>query len=361
MSNYLAKGNYGCVIKPNLRCDGKIGDNKQISKFFFKKRDYLKEKKLHKMIEKIDKKNKYTIKMISSCKVKLTKDIISKIKDFRKCKFTDYKMDKIYQIIYEYGGDDLFILLKNIKEINRFNIYNFLQKFINIFEFIYLLNKKKLIHFDIRTPNILYNIEKEKINIIDFGVLRTHKNIKKYFTNIFNNQVHPNYPNELNIISKSFYKIFHRDLRKYNLNSNEFVNIIIKNNLYDLKLKYKNNKNRYFKEVLKKIQEIYDYFDKDMYIEFEKDHDFYKKLFKDIKKNNPNNYEKIYGKIDVYTLGIVLLEMLFHFFNNTTNNPYITKIPLKLFDLIKKMIILNPSKRISIKNALKEFKLIMKI
>ena len=44
MSEYIDRGSYGCVIKPNIKCDGTFGNN-NITKFFFDKSSYIIEKK----------------------------------------------------------------------------------------------------------------------------------------------------------------------------------------------------------------------------------------------------------------------------------------------------------------------------
>ena len=38
MSEYIGKGSYGCVIKPNINCNGTFGKNNEITKFFFSKK-----------------------------------------------------------------------------------------------------------------------------------------------------------------------------------------------------------------------------------------------------------------------------------------------------------------------------------
>ena len=69
MSEYLEKGSYGCIIKPNLNCNGTFGNINEITKFFFNKESYLIEKKNHERMEKIDKKNSFIVKKISNCKI----------------------------------------------------------------------------------------------------------------------------------------------------------------------------------------------------------------------------------------------------------------------------------------------------
>ena len=84
MSEYLEKGSYGCIIKPNLNCNGTFGNINEITKFFFNKESYLIEKKNHERMEKIDKKNSFIVKKISNCKILLTPEIkIIKHFDFK--------------------------------------------------------------------------------------------------------------------------------------------------------------------------------------------------------------------------------------------------------------------------------------
>ena len=105
MSEYIIQGSYGCIIRPNINCDGTFGNVKNITKFFFDKTDYYIEKKNQLKMEKIDKNNKFINKLINSCKIILTNDIKQKIINLDLCKL---ESNEVYQITYEYGGIDIY-------------------------------------------------------------------------------------------------------------------------------------------------------------------------------------------------------------------------------------------------------------
>lgn len=354
MSKYIKKGSYGCIIKPNINCDGSFGKQNEVSKFFFDKMDYLDEKKLQEKIDKIDKNKSFTIKKISNCKIQLTPEIKKKISNLNLC---DLDTDEIYQITYEYGGIDIHRLFKlDVDKLNRIDFFDFLQRFSNVFDGLCKINNSGLIHFDIRTDNILYDLDKKKFVIIDFGLLKEKKNVFRYDKiQSFRKSPHPNYPNEISIISNLKDGIFYKDLNKYHLNSNYLI-MLIDNKMMNIIHRYKLSKNPYFKKVLNEFITIFNYFDVDIFKNFNPD--IYEKIFHK-KSTIAKLCFDIAGKIDVYMLGIVLLEILLHIFMKSYNNPSIQKIPIKLFSLIKKMVLLNPCDRPTIQQATKEFKIIM--
>lgn len=351
MSEYLDKGSFGCIIKPNLKCNGTFGTANEITKFFFKKSDYLIEKKNHEKMEKMDKQNSFIVKKISNCKIILTSEIKNKIKNLNLCNLDN---DVIYQITYEYGGIDLMnIFYKNTDKLLKINLFNLLQKFSNIFEGLSTINNNNLMHFDIRINNILYNIEKNKFNIIDFGIMTK---INQYQSNIINYKPHPSYPNDINILLSIINGYFYKDLNKYILNSNLLV-LLLKKDINIINSIYTKKTNPYFNQLLILINDIYFYFKKDMFVNF--DFTIFEKIY--LKKINLSKiYKDFANKIDVYMLGLTLFDFLLFIYIHLHNNPSITKIPLELFTLIKKMVTLNPYKRPTIQKATIEFKSIMK-
>jgi serine/threonine protein kinase len=348
MSEYVAKGSYGCVIKPNINCDGTFGNENQITKFFFNERDYEFEKKTQSIIEEIDKDKKFTIKMIYSCKINITDEIKQQIKDFKSC---DIKNNEIFQITYENGGIDIYNIFKKKKdELNKLNLFKLLQKFVNIFEGLCVINENNLVHFDIRIDNLLYDINKDKFVIIDFGLIKEKSNA--YSTNNLLNKPHPSYPNDINILYSYINGNNYNYLNNYELNSNIFIELI-SYNINKIKIKYEHIQILYFKKVLNKILDINKYLSIDIFKKF--DINFWINIFE------YKNYSKDFSeKLDVYMLGLTLFEFILQIFQNLDNKT-INKIPLKLFSLIKKMISINPYERPTIQEATKEFKSIMKI
>lgn len=356
MSEFIGKGSYGCIFKPSISCDGNIGDEKLVSKFFLYKEDYLKELKLQEIIDKIDKENKFTIKKINNCRFKITEELKKQIKNFDKCR--DISND-IYQITFEFGGYDLYRLFKNnLDKIKDVDLSIFFKNFLTIFEGLSILDKYELVHFDIRSDNILFDPEKMRFVIIDFGLMKFRKNVfsNKLFSS-FNKNPHLNYPNELILL---YFIVNNKEINKFKLNSYSYIE-------YNKdKINYLKILNTKFNLYIKKFNEIYDYLKNDINMNLEETLKIFKKLkynFDDFSINKKTSLicGDIKSKIDVYMLGIVLLDLLFSIFISIPSNPTIFSIPLSLFDLIKKMISLNPCNRPTIQDAMKEFKELMMI
>jgi serine/threonine protein kinase len=337
MSKYIAHGSYGCVISPNINCDKSFGNEKKITKFFYNKYSYDIELKYHKKVEKIDKTHAFTPKLIHNCEIILTKDIKNKIINFHKC---ELKSNELYQISYEYRGVDLFSLF--IKYTIDIDFYLFLQQFLIVFEGLCKLNENNLSHTDIRINNILY--ENYKFTIIDFGLMQQ---TKFFYTekNLLRFQNHPNYPNDIIIFKEILNGRFHKYLYQYKLNTIEFLELIqINIDIIILKPDF---------PLKHKILDIYNYL---MLREFDNDdYYFFQKIdIKYIRKNS-----KLLGdKLDVYMLGLVLYEIILLIITHSKKKS-MEYIPPAIFDLIKKMVLLNPEKRITIQDATEEYKKIM--
>jgi len=371
--NYIASGSYGCLIIPNYKCNNTTNYNNAVSKIFPDKEDWEDEINLHSIIQKIDIDNKFTIKMIDKCKIN-NDDIVKNTSKINKCYLIDEYMPNIYQIIYENGGIDLDILFfKKIYLIEKINIIDFFKSFINILNGINTLVKNNYIHYDIKNNNILYNIEKNKFILIDFGHLIKKDNNKKILVSLKEKEdyiTHIFLPPEYNILFNVYI-------------NNENKNDIINNNLYiysedilkELFIKISKNKNLVYyygnkiNELIKKINEFLNIKSFELFNIFKENiddikdinekklNDYFIKLSNKYSKNKIN----IRLKVDVYMLGLTLLNLLLYslIFLKEENNIY--KIPLELFDLIIKMIDINPFTRISIKEVIKEYKKIFNI
>tara|TARA_B100001540_G_scaffold285914_1_gene279309 strand:- start:356 stop:1399 length:1044 start_codon:yes stop_codon:yes gene_type:complete len=264
---YIDEGSYGCVLYPGKRCKDNKKIRKSIVKIFKSKRSYEEEVLLHKKIENIFENNKKCIvNIIDNCEKSIN---IYEKENYSKCKST-YKYDeqKIYQIIYQYGGKDL-VFISETKNTRFTKIFFSLS---NIFDAIILLNKKNYIHFDIRLPNILY--DKNSTKLIDFGLLLKYSEIKyQYFDS---NEARFEYPPELQ-------KYNYKDLYVYFIHN---INILLINS------KSKNNK---------------------LLLEFL---NFFEKLKTNFKNSDYVEKEIIYNKVDVYMLGTVILHFILAMFEN---------------------------------------------
>ncbi len=326
MYKYLGHGTYGCVIEPYIPCNNKKIKNKKvkyISKIFKYKSEWEEEIEKNKLIKKeIDPKHKFTVQLISFCDLTEKEFNIKQIDNYEKCNFNNTTSDNEnnYQIIYEYGGVDISKVFKLHPNID---IYKFMKSFINIFEGIVILDKKKYVHGDIYIKNIIFNIDTYKSKLIDFGFLVKVKDIysKENLSLIY--QSYRYFPPEYN----SFF------IRNYtNLNTYIYIDYLYK---YMSIMQRSNNY----------IQKLY----KDILYDIKKNH-----MSIMIRKN-----EGIKGnedKINVYMLGLCLFETII-LMVLYKNEEQLKEIPIdKICELIKQMVYINPEKRISSKKALDIYK-----
>ena len=191
----VGQGSYGCVIKPALKCKTsdknitkKDYDNK-VSKIMyymdakneFKELDYL---------SKLDGINKYTVSLPKLCKPELNNNFDKIVKQ---CKNPPTKnvhylfrnnKQLLYQILLEDGGLDLraaaLLIFKN-KNIEDIELKIFYTSLLNLFDGLIFLNKNKVIHFDIKLINLVYNLDTGISKYIDFGLIKTHKKVIKEY------------------------------------------------------------------------------------------------------------------------------------------------------------------------------------
>jgi len=326
-SKYIESGTYGCVIKPGYKCkDNNFPLDKTVSKLFSDKKEWNYEIEQNKKINEIDKTNIFTVKMKSNCEI--SKDyIIKNVKNIDKCSIV-YEDDRIYEIVYEDGGYDLrHLIIKNhiLERYPNFNIKDFLILLKNIFDGLYNIELLGLSHRDIKVDNLLFN--GNKISLIDFGLMIEKNKIFDYKTlhmylesNIYY------YPNELKLYA----------IKKLNHSFNN-ITLYSSNLIYMLEKFILNNKNTnsnqlYLTEIRKIINKI------------KKDASEYLTFFKKTKQEFDL---KKFEKVDVYLLGVVLIEILLYI------TIYIPKFIIKqeLFKLVSQMLEIDPFKRISMKDA----------
>ena len=204
----------------------------------------------------------------------------------------------LYQISYEYGGLDLDIIKKNSKILFK----EIFKAFISIFETIYLLDKNNYIHQDIRNPNILYNTKKKHMILIDYGFLIKKDDFFSHDNNyIFYTSYH--YAPEINF--NNYHEMYSSVLCKYSDSCND--------------LKFYN-----------KLRE---------------------ETYKNIYELSKKKYKIYTNKLDIYMLGIILLQNYLYYHSNkklNLNKEQRTDVE----KLIKNLLNINSEKRYSPKKAL---------
>lgn len=291
---YIDKGYYGVVIKSGFNINDDNHDDKEtVAKLFFYKEEYKKEIERHKIISAIDKDFNFTVKLLNHSQININDidvdfDIYSHYNLNKNLKRNKNKI--LYQITYEYGGIGLHKLFKDISLSIPLN--TFFGLFKGLFEAIKILNENGVIHSDIKMSNILYNKNQNRLILIDYSFFDYSED--EYF--IFKNNDILHLPTELKIVNN-------------NHNKNEFNLILFLNSIEKII-----DTNHIY---IDKIRELNDYLIKEL--------------------DNYRKFKVIPNKIDIYQLGLVL-------YQTVILNPS-KEIDIHTFDIIRKMIEPDPSKR----------------
>jgi len=182
--SYVAHGTYGCVLKPAVTCKTGVSPKNKISKLFYDKEELISEYGIQmQVIHLLDPKGKFTVRAFGACKVQYDEFVASELV---KCKKSSgdsmFEPGKsIKQIVYDDGGIDLNVLIKN-KQVSFDQVFWAMG---NIFDGLIVLATKGYVHLDIKTPNMVYSENGNgKVVLIDFGLCTTQKEVlnKNYDT-----------------------------------------------------------------------------------------------------------------------------------------------------------------------------------
>lgn len=311
----IGQGNYGCVFKPHVSCKNKAKTFKDsIGKVFLDESEFQSEKIIQDMIKKIDPYNNFTVPLYDVCDVKYFK----KTDKVEGCDLIEQvNLDNEYpQLIYKYGGKSLKDIIKE-----KGSIKKFMDIFIKLRPLLFgleKLNEANLIHQDIKPPNILY--DKNKVYLIDFGILTESNKVYTSENNYVLKYDYPYYPPEYKLYSHigTFDKYYLKVLKNFNFDfyiGKTHVNLleIIKNNIG---INIKND----LQNAIKRKNKIFDS-----------------------------------SKIDLYSLGIVILEL--YIWSSLYNKVYKTnnfnkKLQDNLIEFIKGLIRFNSIERFNVENAI---------
>jgi serine/threonine protein kinase len=315
-AEFIVCGGYGAVFKPGKTKKGReiIHIPNTITKVYFNIVEWFREIIRIDIVKRIDPSHDFTPKKYLDEIIKpsehFTKD------DYNKCDKKWNWCETNYQIIFEDCGIDLYN-----RDIESLTSEIFLINMIAIFKGLIKLKNNNLVHQDIKPANLIYNPKTNVIKLVDFGLLSS----TKYIYNPENNYTHYNY-----IYFPPEYNIFNMICKNEKIDK-RLYDILMENNYLFFMHKYKYNFNNTF-----------------LYYEQQNSWREFNCYIKYIIKNNFDleYFHSIADKVDVYMLGLAILEILFR-------NKHL-KIP-GLIHLIQQMIRLDPEDRITIEDATIEF------
>jgi serine/threonine protein kinase len=358
-ASVIGEGTYGCVLKPSLKCNTSrpINYKNKISKIMDKSEAII-ELDEYKRIAKVDKYANFYTGKPEMCIPEISKKNMNAIKQ---CKYRNVEdLRKYYLLIMEDGGQSLTvfadllyeqiisgILRYDSKEFQDYQqiMYNFWEECKRLFLGLQVFLKNNLVHHDLKPHNILYDIQKNRVNYIDFGLMTTKKEIRETSVNSHNHNaiIHWSFPPEMPYTNKSEYmkfvkmkkktklKVFDRFIKDLSDSENK-INYFFKNTVLDY---YKKEESETIKNHVK---------------------EYYDLLFKVITSNKYNIFlENVINSIDTYGLGVSLLYVL-----NKTQlliDPIFAK---NLRSLFLNMVNFNVMERKNIKTLINEYSEIIK-
>lgn len=320
---FIASGSYGCIFQPAVSCTyptKKSFKNNIVSKIFSDNDNFNEEKIIQKKIELIDPEHKFTIPFLGNCEI--TKFKNSNAAD--KCEHVDLKNTSKYnQLLYKYGGDDIDQLITTKKG----TIIKFKKILVLLQPVIHGIKKlldKNYVHLDIKPDNMLYN--NKSVYLIDFGLMSYRKDIFQYKHILEHN--YPYYPPEFKMY---IYK---------NKSFNKFLVRFMEN--FSYKFKINDNKTDIYSIIKYNIDYTKDLQETD---------------FINLNKLSIQDLQSYTDKIDIYSLGIVLL-LLYSwsgFIESKSKNKKNNIIKEKIKSIIRSMIRFNPQARINIVDLIKDY------
>jgi serine/threonine protein kinase len=308
------KGSFGCVISPYINIDNKqyhtnIPNIPKVSKVFKKiflaKLEY-DENMTYKDI--IDPNGLSTVNIYDANNI--TEDSQKKF-IVENCEFNDMAYDYFPQIIMEDGGIDLRIYLREFSRSSNptkipFDV--FINTFKNLINVLSKLHENKIIHQDIKIENILINSSYD-LKIIDFGITKKFEdvyNISNYNALIY---TYPTFPPEYKFIGYIY------SLIEKGTTLNEFLSLLenqnnieyIRHNILRVNvMKYPDIVPKYIIDRMNKQGITIDYYK-------DQEDRFITTIKEIIKKSKDlesffNEFKKIAQYVDVYSIGIVLIQ-----------------------------------------------------
>lgn len=192
MSNLLSQGGFGCVYYPGLKCDNEDESKKETNKNFvtkLQKRNFTSNNELN--IGLTIKKNKYYeyffLPVVSQCPVNIRaykKKHEDELKECDVIKDEDakYMLMKIPYVKNKPVVESIFNKTKNKKHI----VISIIELYSASLKAIGVLIENNIVHFDLKSDNILYDTDLNHTKIIDFGLSipikkLNNNNLKEYF------------------------------------------------------------------------------------------------------------------------------------------------------------------------------------
>ncbi len=178
----LGYGGFGCVFYPKYNCKTKKFNKKGLTVSKIQKKRWKSKHEIYisSLVKKIKNYEFFFVPVLSWCDVK-----INQIKDdeIHDCPIIKKHQEFYSMELKRINGLDYIDLLKGEKKVK--SVDDLMEDYLWLYHSIKILMEKKLVHFDIKGENVMFNIETSKPLIIDFGLSLSQVEIEKNLSNYF--------------------------------------------------------------------------------------------------------------------------------------------------------------------------------
>jgi serine/threonine protein kinase len=193
LSKLLSQGGFGCIYYPGIKCNGKPENNKNVVSKLQKDDESSKnEINIGEIIMGIEDYQLYFLPVIGSCPINLSsinKSLLEQCDSVNKDKDKNKDKDEQKYILMEIPyvkNKSFYTILIDMYSSKKHIIIGLIENYSYLLDSINILLKKHIVHFDIKSENILYNQNTHLPLILDFGVsinmdTFNYKNIGTYF------------------------------------------------------------------------------------------------------------------------------------------------------------------------------------
>jgi serine/threonine protein kinase len=171
---YVSSGSFGCTFRRPVKCKGELTrkqlnhSNGNIGKVFYDKDEAEAEYKLYKIVRKIDQSGTFTLPLHKKCNVLN----FERADEVDKCDLNlEESRSNLVQLVYKYGGQDLYGYIDD--HMQRGKLQGSFMKVFRamgpVFSGLQRLNKAGWFHLDLKPGNILF--DGKRVFVIDFGLM----------------------------------------------------------------------------------------------------------------------------------------------------------------------------------------------
>ena len=190
----LSEGAYGCIFKPGYTCQGKTEKKKYITKIQKKGPNSENELEIGKKIKKIKNYDLYFSPILKNCNLSMT-NLLQNQKEIKQCELVkqeieqqkqqsqqnpEFQSNRIRYILGKTIGKTLEIKIQEYTYYQQINnqpqnqtkhpFYFVLENHKYLLKSLSKLQKRKIIHYDLKQNNIMFDNQNNIPIIIDFGI-----------------------------------------------------------------------------------------------------------------------------------------------------------------------------------------------